>query len=189
MKTVIIDFDDTLLNTTALKKALAQSLGLSEEQWSDAYRRYVEDNNTFDAAGFLQGVDAAKRKKFEQVLQRTQTFMYPDSRQFINQCLESGWRVVILTYGDVRLQTAKLDAVDWPEAVERRVVDVRKVNVLSEYISDTTVIIDDKPAELDLIAEQFPAVSLYWMKRATGAHRDTEPKRYDTMVTDLSIIL
>lgn len=189
MQTALIDFDDTLLNTEALKDALASSLDVSRTQWDAAYQAYVADNGSFDPEGFLEGVAADQRIAFAAVLRKMQMFLYPDSLAFLKAALTEQWRVVILTQGDKQWQTTKLKSVQFPVGVEIRVTATDKTAIVSEYLTDRTVIIDDRASVIDAVKQLHPQVHTYWMRRPAGAHRTPESKLCDNMIEDLSINL
>lgn len=188
MSTAILDLDDTLLNTNALKNALASSLDLTREQWEVVYRAYVEDNGKFDQEGFLRGVDPDQRTAFDAVLRKLSTYLYPDSIPFIKGLLTNGWRVVILTHGDAEWQQTKVDHLRFPGAVETRVTGEDKTLLLDQYTDPTrTILIDDRASVIDAAKQLHPTLHTYWMRRPDGAHRTPESQLCDTIIEDLSI--
>lgn len=188
MPTAILDLDDTLLNTNALKNALASSLDLTREQWEEVYRAYVEDNGKFDQEGFLRGVDPDQRTAFDAVLRKMTTYLYKDSMIFIKRLLDDGWRVVILTYGDAEWQQTKVDHLRFPNAVETRVTSEDKTLLLDQYIDPTrTILIDDRADVIDTAKKLYPELYTYWMRRPDGAHRTPESQLCDTILDDLNI--
>lgn len=187
MPTAILDLDDTLLNTNALKNALASSLDLTREQWEGVYRAYVEDNGKFDQEGFLRGVDSDQRTAFDAVLRKMSTFLYKDSMLFIKRLLDDGWRIVVLTQGDVDWQQTKIDHLGFPTTVETRVTSEDKTLLLDLYIdSKKTMLIDDRASVVDTAKQLHPELQTYWMRRLDGAHRTPESQFCDTIIEDLS---
>lgn len=188
MPTAILDLDDTLLNSDAMKDAMASSLDLTREQWEIVYAEYVADNGKFDPEGFLRGVDSDQRTAFDAVLRKLLIYLYPDSMPFVKTLLADGWRVVILTQGDVEWQQAKVNSVGFPEHVEVRVTPTDKSALMAEYIdSERTILIDDRASVIDATKTLHPEIQTYWMRRPNGAHRTPESTLCDTMIEDLTI--
>lgn len=189
MPTVIIDLDDTLLNTAALKRDLAGSLGLSIEQWQQTYNQYTADNGVFDADGFLSGVDSNRKVAFSAIIRKMQTYLYPDSLPFIQSAQDANWDVVILTHGSKAWQQSKLDNIKFPEGVTTQVTQGNKVDVLDRLVDDQTVLIDDRAEVIEETKQRYPEFEAIWMKRRAGAHRDVQPKEYDRIIEDLNFKL
>lgn len=190
MATALIDLDDTLLNTNALKEALASSLDLTRDQWEVVYKAYVADNGKFDPVGFLRGADTEQRAAFDAVLRKLPIYLYPDSLPFIKQLLKADWRVVILTQGDVEWQETKVQHLQFPNQVETRVTATDKTPLIAEYIdSGRTILIDDRASVIDAAKQLHPDIYTYWMRRPAGAHRTPESQLCDTMIEDLTINL
>lgn len=190
MATALIDLDDTLLNTAALKDALASSLDLTRDQWEIVYKAYVTDNGKFDPEGFLRGVDTEQRTAFDSVLSKLSMYLYPDSLPFIKRLLEADWRVVILTQGDAEWQETKVQCLRFPDQVETRVTATDKTLLIAEYLDPArTILIDDRASIIDATKKLHPEVQTYWMRRPTGSHRSPESKLCDTILEDLTINL
>lgn len=188
MPTAILDLDDTLLNTNALKNALASSLDLTREQWEVVYKAYVEDNGKFDQEGFLRGVDSDQRTAFDAVLRKISTYLYKDSMVFIKGLLADGWRIVVLTQGDVDWQQTKIDHLGFPKNIETRVTSDDKTTLITEYLDVArTIFIDDRASVVDAAKQLHPTLHAYWMRRPDGAHRTPESQSCDTIIEDLSI--
>ncbi len=187
MPVAILDLDDTLLNTDAMKDAMASSLDLTREQWDTVYTNYVADNGKFDPEGFLRGVDPDQRTAFDAVMRKLPLYLYPDSMPFIKKLLTNGWRVVILTQGDMEWQQTKVDHIHFPETVETRVTSEDKTQLIAEYLDESkTILIDDRASVIDAAKQLHPDIYTYWMRRPAGAHRTPESTICDTMIEDLS---
>lgn len=185
MKSLILDLDHTLLNTSAFKNDLVKSLGLTEIQWDNAYNKFVEDYSVFHPKDLLHGVDSKVKDAFYKVVENTRRYLYPDSLTFINSALNNGWNVTILTYGQVDWQQQKLEAINFPKEVVLHPTDEPKVKALQNYIGDVTVVIDDNALEIDAVKATYPEITGIWMKRPEGKYRNTEPKQCDKLVEEL----
>lgn len=190
MQQLILDLDHTLLDTSALKAALANSLGLSVSDWDSVYTKAVEDyGGIFNPEDFLAGVATDQRDAFYATLKKTQQFLYPDSMPFLKQAITDGWAVRILTFGNTVWQEQKMRNIEWPAGVECTATDGLKPTLLQEYARDRLVVIDDNAKEIDAIKEAYPATMVYWMRRPNGKYRELQPKEYDTMIEDLNFKL
>ena len=190
MPTVIVDLDHTLLDTTRLKEALAKSLGLPVEAWAAAYEAFVQDNGTFKPDQFLEGVGAAERTAFDEVVKNTRKYLYKDSPQFLRNCQEAGWNMVLLTYGQVTWQQRKVDNLQLPDAITVVCTDQPKVVVIGQYLAEdgTTVFVNDRADEIDAIKQRYPEVQAYWVQRVNGKHT-TPPQEDAILKADLSFKL
>lgn len=190
MQQLIVDLDHTLLDTTALKAALAKSLGLSVHDWDAAYTKAVEDyGGIFNPEDFLAGVATDQREAFYATLKKAQQFLYPDSIAFLKQALTDGWAVQILTFGNPSWQQQKMQNIQWPTGVECVATDGLKPKLLQEFANETLVVIDDNAKEIDAIKQAYPTTVAYWMRRPNGKYRELQPKEYDTMIEDLNFKL
>lgn len=190
MSRIIIDLDHTLLDTTRFKMALAVSLGLTQSEWDMAYRKFVNDYGMFNPDDFLQGASQEQKEKFENVVRRLPTFLYPDSMTFIKKVTQAGHEVVLITFGDKSWQEKKLKALR--ESLETiKIVFVSSTEKLEHFkhlVINDTVMIDDNAVEIDTIKSRFQGVVVYWVCRPNGKYRDKPPSTPHTKVKSLAEI-
>jgi FMN phosphatase YigB (HAD superfamily) len=189
MKVVLVDLDHTLLNTTDFKEALAATLGLSPKQWEEIYEQYVMDYGWFNPEDFLKGVEPEKKIRFYGILEQLPRFLYSDSKLFLQQCLQQGWKIVIFTFGEPRWQKLKFEYLKFPDSIEAEFITTPKVEALAQYIAHDIVMIDDKAEELDAVKQAYPKVQTIWIHRPNGKYRNIEPKLADKIIEDLTIDL
>lgn len=175
MSTIIVDLDHTLLNTTAFKSALAKSLDMSIGDFERVYEQFIRDNGVFRPKVFLAGATVEQKRAFNQVLKRLRTFLYTDSMPFLKAAHQAGYRVVVITFGDVVWQKQKLRALHLPDYVQTIVTEEAKTPHLAQYIDRDTLVVDDHARELELFAKEWPQLTLYWMQRPDGKYRDAPP--------------
>lgn len=188
MPTILIDLDHTLLNNTALKTALAESLELSPNEWHQAYEQFVRDNGTFEPRAFLQGVSAEHKQAFERVVKTARQYLYPDSMLFLEAAHEKNYRIVLVTFGNIAWQQQKLAALRFPSYVLTLPTDTSKIAVLADYIEPDTLLIDDNAFEIDAIVRQWPQVKAYWITRPEGKYRAEPPTVQHKKVATLAAI-
>lgn len=188
MRTLILDLDHTVLNTTAFKTALANSLEISQTDWDRAYEQFVRDNGMFRPDDFLRGVTPAQRHAFETVLKTMRQFLFPDVLPFVRVAHEAGYRLVLLTFGDAHWQKKKVHALHLPKYIHTVFTEGHKVESLAEYVEHDTLVVDDKANELEAFHQLWPNMTLYWMKRANGHHRTTAPTVPHHTITSLNEI-
>ena len=186
MPHLIIDLDHTLLDTTRFKADLAKSVDLTQADWDMAYNKFVADYGMFNATDFLKGVTAEQKKQFEMVVQKTSSFLYPDSLSFLKRAVQAGYQIIVLTFGNQTWQQQKLDHITWPPGVTVLTTDSKKITQLAQYRGGDTLVVDDRGQELDAIAQSWSNVKLYWMRRPNGKYRDVAPVAPHREITSLS---
>lgn len=188
MSTLLIDLDHTLLNNTAFKKALAESLELTPQDWSAAYEQFVQDNDTFEPEAFLAGVSPEQKKSFYHAVSLARRFLYADSLAFLEAAHEKNYKIVLVTFGNVAWQERKLAALHLPDYVKVLPTATTKIAVLADYIEPDTLLVDDNASEIKALVTKWPQVQAYWITRPEGKYREQTPVVPHTHITTLSEI-
>lgn len=188
MSKLILDLDYTLLDTTAFSKALADSLGISREQWLSSYDQFVKDNGFFSAHDFLRGVSDSERKQFYAVLENLRRYCYKDAWPFLQNLVAKQHNALIMTFGEARWQTEKLKALMLPSIIRTLVVQKPKVEYFAHYYEPDMIMVDDRATELEAVAAQYPDVKLYWMTRPEGKYLEPVPQCSHTQIESLNQI-
>lgn len=188
MPTILIDLDHTLLNNTAFKTALADSLELSAAEWDKAYEQFVLDYGTFEPKAFLQGVSVEHRRAFQRTVITARRFLYSDSLAFLQMAHEKKYQIVLVTFGNVKWQKQKLTALHFPSYVLALPTATTKISVLADYIKPATLLVDDNATEIDAIIKQWPQIKAYWITRPEGKYRTIIPTTTNTHITHLNEI-
>lgn len=176
MSRLILDLDHTLLNTTAFKLALANSLDLSVAEWDQAYTGFMQDNQLFRVDDFLQGVTAAQRESFFQVVDHLRKYLYPDTLPFLQSAHTAGYQQTIVTFGEQDWQTRKLQGLHLPDYVQTVATAGSKVAALAELVNEDTLVVDDRATELEAIVAAYPQVVAYWITRPEGKYTEPIPQ-------------
>jgi FMN phosphatase YigB (HAD superfamily) len=176
MSQLILDLDHTLLNTTAFKLALAESLDLSAYEWEQAYAGFMRDNQLFRVDDFLQGVTPTQREAFFQVVDNLRKYLYLDTLPFLQSAHAAGHQLTIVTFGDEAWQTRKLQGLHLPDYVHTLATADTKVTALAELVNDDTLVVDDRATELEAIVAAYPQVVAYWITRPEGKYTEPIPQ-------------
>lgn len=117
----IIDFDDTLFDTQALKQARLDALkeiGISEEVYWETYKQaHCDSEGNFvytdrRHAQFLAvfGFDENKIvEKFSKVSAKLYKFLFPDTVDFLESLKKYNQPIILLSLGDPNFQEFKLE--------------------------------------------------------------------------------
>ncbi len=119
---IILDFDDTLFDTTEWKKYRAEALqqsGVSPELFQETYLtiRHGDDRGYSNHAhAELLAAYGLPEKEIEKSLELTsgpevmQRFLFPDARWFLEELRKKKEKIMLITLGDPAFQKIKLDA-------------------------------------------------------------------------------
>ncbi len=117
--TIVLDIDHTLINAEKLKRALARdarACGVAPRRFWDAYRA-VRKSGAFspEAVAAHLGHDRAMRQhlvtRWWATLRAPQTFLYADARPFFQWARAAKHSIIFYTYGNPRVQQAKVRAL------------------------------------------------------------------------------
>lgn len=170
----IIDFDDTLFDTHAYKRArleAVQAVGISEDLfWKTYADARVTPDGTFSYTderhaallGSHRKDEKAVCEAFAQINDRIHEFVQPDAENFLHRLKATGTSLVLLSLGDEGFQEMKTHRSGLHMFFDRVVmVDRTKKDVVAELMKtneDPTWFINDKVSETKEIVRLFPAV-------------------------------
>ncbi len=188
-KTVIVDCDHTLFNTTALKERLRQSarkFGVSAELFDTIYQQIVSRVATeygWDPIDQAQGLAQALDKPdlagplahaLEQVLEDVRGFIYQDVQHFLATLKKMGAILILVSRGYPNWQNKKIDASGIRQFFTRVIITPAfKKEVIASKIrkNDQIVLIDDNAAEIKLVRDNLPAIKIIQIIRPSGKYR------------------
>lgn len=169
----VIDFDDTLFDTHAFKRArlaAIRTLGVSEEVYWETYR---EARN--DAGGMMTYSNerhatalAARGFSYEAILEKllasvaqAREFLFPDAVSFLTFLKQRGRPLILLSLGEPSMQELKVRQSGLHDFFDRVFfVNLRKKEVLLELSKITTDcdcwLINDKVQETKELLSMFP---------------------------------
>lgn len=121
---IILDFDNTLFDTDAFKRALSGALvelGVSREVFWQLYPRVLDQGG--ERIGYSVGRHAKLLHELmpdvdpyratvllERVLDRSADFLYPDARDFLSRMIALNVPLTLLSRGDEWFQRRKIEA-------------------------------------------------------------------------------
>lgn len=116
-KVIILDLDDTLLNTNEIRSSilkLAQGVGVNKKKALEARISVRSSSKPFtieNYASFLFPNSSVERQKlklsFNKMFQKKGSFNYPGVEAFLKN-LSKKYSLILLTYGDNTLQKKKI---------------------------------------------------------------------------------
>lgn len=192
--TYILDLDHTLLNTTALKRAMQESLrpfGGSGELFEKSYAATVSaipgqyDYDISRHASIISemtGADAALvRAALENVLQHIDKFLFPDAISFLQWVKEKG-AVLLLTWGNPHWQEQKVQHSSIRDMFVRCVYtekDKHNVALAIDAPQAEWIFINDNPKEIKFMLTQYPEATHLRVKRPEGKTFPAEVDQLD----------
>lgn len=172
----IVDFDDTLFDTQAFKKArveAAKTLGISKEVFWKAYKNARNDevgNFVYTSerhAEILGSVGFVKEQilqVFKEVDAHAGRYIFPETIEFLKKIKAFGQPMILLSLGQPEFQYIKVKACGIEKYFDRIfMVDLEKEKVieeLQEKIYDGKIfLINDKPEETLRLKNKFPNIN------------------------------
>lgn len=167
--TIILDLEDTLVDTTGFKRVFFRCLedvGVPAAVVAESYAR-LRERHEFTLRGLYDHLPAAMRpplsiysQTIERALGQYQFRMYPDVIWFLAQL--RGYRRVLYTYGDRRLQEIKVESLRLRRFFEVVSIteDRTKLHDFPLLLRDAeeTVLVDNDGAFIAEAVRRFPTV-------------------------------
>lgn len=171
---LIIDFDDTLFDTTAFKHALQEAFmraGVTKDAYDETYHAArIQTDKTWNYSPWYQekllerqGFDAAAiTVEFEKLLAEDWSqWVLPGAQKLLQWFREHEHRIVIVTLGDKKFQQLKCEKSGIAQLVDEICfVSENKVTAMERLVQNASkdeniFFINDKPDETEIIAEIF----------------------------------
>jgi hypothetical protein len=173
--TYFLDFDRTLFDTDAFNVSLADEPGCAP--FADELRAVVAAGRDATLTGgdvrvaaWAKVSDAIKNGTLVFAPGYLSKFLYKDAPEFLRML---GSEAIIVTYGDPVLQRAKVESA--LAGVVRRTVlytgSISKSEYLASwpgYFGAPAQFVDDRVTELEGLAQKFPNMTLFEMRRDGG---------------------
>lgn len=185
--TIILDLDDTLVDTSGFKGALFSCLehhGVSRAVFAIAYTE-LRKQHDFSVKGlyqFLPSISRPAYREYEAEILRLLAHypfrMYPDVRWFLARC--RGHRRVLYTYGNELMQHLKVRSLKLRPLFHQIVItnDHTKLRELANIAPKDTpaVLIDNDSYFIERASTQFPNIRSFCITRrrlsTVGAYPD-----------------
>lgn len=199
---IILDFDDTILNTGLLMKELVgifTRAGLSEKDYYENYRRTKEIKGDFDLDLILnlssETIDLDKKKIKNEIailFDGMEIFVY---RDFFDFCKNfSRENMILLSTGEKDFQMNKIKGSKVIPYFSEVIVISRekseKLKVISKkYPGEDMIFVDDKAREIDRAKKLLPGLITLKMERPDGRHILPKSEFADFTVKDFHDVL
>ncbi|MFA6424111.1 MAG: HAD family hydrolase [Candidatus Magasanikbacteria bacterium] len=177
----LVDFDDTLFDSQALKRALlkaASECGVSEEVFWQSYKQayhlpdgrfaYHTDRHA-EVLGEM-GFDKNKiKEKLQNIISKLDQFRFSGTISFLNKIKSSNEQVVLLSLGDPSFQQIKVEGAGIMDFFDQVfMVDKSKAEIIEQLLAMTkdknVWLINDKPQESIDLHKQFPILKIVLKK-------------------------
>ena len=183
--TVILDLDDTLIQTSGYKRLLFHSFaayGMPASVVSKSYDQ-LRRRHEFSLEQFYAHLPAKLRPpypRYERIVARTLTEYYPphifpDTHWFLRQL--RGHRRLLYTYGDLRVQRIKIRSLGFRKLFTAVHIteDRDKVRGLLPLLraDEPTVLIDNDRQFIADANHHFPNVRTFFIARGHVSHGET----------------
>lgn len=198
---IIIDFDDTILNTYKMMQEFIKSFkkaGFSSEEFKEIYKKSKEKKGEFDQKTVI-GLFSKLRpfdkrqvaKELAEILERAEEFVYSDFHKFVDNFPKK--ELILLSFGSTDYQKIKIENSGVRKYFDKvyitnkdKVYNIEKI--YRKYAGDRIVFIDDKAEEIDKVKEKFPGVIAFKMERPRGAHTLINSEKADCVVNNFAQI-
>ncbi len=176
-----LDFDHTLFDTDAffhvdLRRSFL-SLGVDDASWERSYATVWHTGYTLEKhaeevyrqSGSRLPLDEMKRVLTDS-FSELRRYLFPDVLSFLERGQKTGVRFYLLSFGDIEWQRYKVlgsHISPYFEGIFFTAKEGGKAQLIRERAAacEQVVVVDNNPAELDLIKDVGPAVQTYWLKR------------------------
>lgn len=187
--TIILDLDDTLVDTSGFKEALFHCLshhGVSRAEFATAYAR-LRKRHDFSVEGLYEFLPHESRptyREYEEGIRRVLAHypfrIYPDVRWFLARC--RGHRRVLYTYGNELVQNLKVRSLKLRPLFHQVVItnDPTKLRDLPTIaaVSMPAVLIDNDSVFIERAGKAFPNIRPFCITRrrlsTVGAYPDLQ---------------
>jgi hypothetical protein len=190
---LLIDFDYTLFNTEAMRRACIAALrpcGITEQQYRAAETE-LKAKKMYDSTQHLDMLASGQSRLLigeviDRVLSHTEEFLFPDASAFLQR--HQHHTITILSFGFPAWQERKINASSLEEMVDAIIVTNQpKADMLERWKDDSElVLLNDRGSEIDAMKQLRPDLSAVWVRRPATPYQHERCDRADAEVHDLS---
>lgn len=200
MSTILLDFDQTLLDTVSLKKAQFKAIKpflieKTEKYTNEQAKKVIKKYKCYTHKKHLQYCVAPENykdavKAYEKVINKTKQFLYPDTLNFLKKH-QRKYNLVLLSYGDATFQKLKIKLCNFDKYPTYITQDIKykEFPKIKKRFSGPFYFIEDRGKEIDPFKKKYPEVTMYWMRRHNGEDRNKPCKNFDHKISNLNINL
>jgi hypothetical protein len=189
---LLIDFDYTLFNTEAMRRACIAAVakcGITEQDYRAAERE-LKAKKLYDIEHHLDILATGQTRQVigevvAAVLKKTDEFLYPDAVSFLQR--HAHHRLTLLSFGVPTWQERKINGAGITDFFNEVVVtNQSKADMLSRWSKDELIAFNDRGSEIDTMKAIRPTLKAVWVRRPATPHRTEICTRADAEVADLS---
>lgn len=165
--TIILDFDETLFDTTRFKKALAAIFKKHGADFWGTYNEAKKPRGIYSLKKHFALIQNVDIKKIEKDIDKInfKEFLFPNTLNFLRKFKDHD--LILLSWGEKNFQKRKIYGLgsDFISLFDKVIVgSVEKVKVLRKilklYKSKPVIFIDNNPQELKKIKDNFKDIIL-----------------------------
>lgn len=194
---LIVDFDRTVFDSDSLYEdlyELCEAYGINRDSLDPSLAFVPPDNLLFNFFLMVQRNQRIEPAILEKVVAEMQSYIrtkghlyvFDDSRPFLDSAIKSGWKVAILTHGDLSFQIVKFVGSKLSNLCHSfTVTSVVKWRHMENVSASTIIFLDDNPNNIDEVKMRFPEVLAVEVKRQDSKYQTVLSTQADLVVGQL----
>jgi len=178
----LLDFDHTLFHTDEFFHVDVRTsflrLGIDAADWEQSYAAVWPNGYTLEKhveEVSRQSGNQLPLEEMKRILQNSFSdlgrYLFPDVLPFLKEAKKHGMRLYLLSFGDYEWQRYKVSGCFVSAYFEDMFFagtpdgKSRLVQERAKSVAETVVVVDNNPADLDLIRDDAPGIRTYHMNR------------------------
>lgn len=194
---LIVDFDRTVFDSDTLYRdlyELCEAHGISRNLLNSSLAFVPPDNLLFNFFLMVQRSQRIEPVKIGKVVTEMQSYVrekghlyvFDDSRSFLGSAIKSGWKVAILTHGDLSFQLAKFVGSKLSDLCHSFTVTSEvKWRQMEKAGTLPIIFLDDNPKNIDEVKTRFPETLVVEVKRQNSKYQTVLSVKADLVVGQL----
>ncbi|KKR08484.1 MAG: hypothetical protein UT32_C0001G0004 [Parcubacteria group bacterium GW2011_GWC2_39_14] len=194
---LIVDFDRTVFNSDALYRdlyELCEARGISRDFLDPSLALVPPGNLLFNFFLMIQRSQRIESARIGKVVAEMQSYVrekghlyvFDDSRPFLGSAIKAGWKVAILTHGDLSFQLAKFVGSKLSDLCHSFTVTSEDKWRQMEIMGASPIIfLDDNPKNIDEVKTRFPEALVVEVKRPNTKYQTVLSNKADLIVSRL----
>ncbi len=200
---IIIDFDYTLFDVEALRRAMIaasrEQAGVTEEQFRSAEQAVKHELGFYEperhAARLVanEHMHAQLVEAWMTVVDHGESFLYPDAVDFLHRYHDED--TVLLSFGNEDWQRRKIEGAGIADMVDHVVITSQpKTTIFPTLITQETsmvneplFMVNDRGSELDALKQLHPTAVAVWLRRPNDPYTNEPCTAVDMTCTNLDI--
>lgn len=156
MKEIYIDLDRTILNTDRLYYDMdktTKKYGISLERFNKVKNQIFTEPILFNYVKVIEyicnndNINLKILDELNKILDNCDNYLYEDVQMFFKNCKQKGYKINILTYGDLNFQLMKLKNLSIYKSIDSVIISsIFKFDLNLNYTNK--IFIDDNPRDL-----------------------------------------